>query len=204
MYPGQRFNAYSHLVGFFLALGGGALLLRNILPRGDVQQVAAALVFALSVVVLYGASTATHTVRGRTRVFWQRLDHCAIYLLIAGTYTPFALTAPLSLLSTALLVCIWGLFGLGVWMALRAQSGDSPPVALYVAMGWICVVGALWGGRQLSASAVAWLLAGAGCYTLGTVFYRNRRGIKHAHGIWHLFVLAGTTAHYLAIGLYVF
>lgn len=203
MYPGQRFNAYSHLAGLLLALGGAVLLLRDIVPRGDAQKIAAAAVFALSVVLLYAASTATHSVRGRSHGFWQRMDHCAVYLLIAGTYTPFALAAPLVVWSSALLAGIWVLFGWGVWRELHARAGDRPAVGLYLVMGWISVVGAMCAPGHLPAFAVALLLAGAGCYTLGTVFYRNRRGLKHAHGIWHLLVLAGTTTHYLAIGLYV-
>lgn len=204
MYYGQRFNAYSHLAGFVLAVGAGVMLLREIAPRGNHLQLAAAIVFALSVTVLYAASTATHSIRGRTYLFWQRVDHCAVYLLIAGTYTPFALCGPLVLGDAALLVGIWVLAGVGVVLELRSISAEPPSVILYVAMGWLCVAGAMFGSHELPSAAVGLLLAGAGCYTGGTFFYRNRRGLRHAHGIWHLFVLGGTTAHYLAIGLYVF
>ncbi len=204
MYPGQRLNAYSHLAGFVLAIGAGVLLLRDVLPRGNLWHGAAAAIFALSVIVLYAASTATHSVRGQTYAFWQRVDHCAVYLLIAATYTPFALCGPLDAWGAALLIGIWALFGLGVVLEVRSASAAQPSVRLYVAMGWLCVAGAMWGSRQLPDAAVVLLLAGAGCYTIGTVFYCNRWGLRHAHGIWHLFVLAGTTAHYLAIGLYVF
>src|SRR6478752_3902183 len=91
MYHGERFNGYSHLLGLLLATAGSAALLVKTMPDGDPAKTVSALVFAISMMTLYAASTLFHSTRGRVKLFWQRMDHCAIYLLIAGSYTPFAL-----------------------------------------------------------------------------------------------------------------
>lgn len=206
MYPGERFNGFSHLAGLILALLGAAWLLARALSSGDLPRTAGALVFAGSVIVLYAASTAFHSTCGPAKAFWQRIDHCAIYLLIAGTVTPFALGpigAPTDGWHTATLTAVWSLAGIGIWHALRASATDAPPLWLYIGMGWIGVLAAWRGSMQLAPTGFALLLGGALLYTVGTVFYRNRSGYRHAHGTWHLFVLGGTTSHYLAIGAYV-
>lgn len=206
MYPGERFNSFSHLAGLLLAVGGAAWLLARALPSGDWLKLVGASVFALSVIVLYAASTLYHSTRGPAKLRWERIDHCAIYLLIAGTVTPFALGsvgAPADAGHLATLTAIWCLAGLGIRHALRSSEAAAPPLWLYIGMGWMGVVTALRGWEQLAPAALALLLGGAALYSIGTVFYRNRSGFRHAHGTWHLFVLGGTTSHYLAIGAFV-
>ena len=176
MYPGERLNGYSHLLGLLLALPATALLLAKTVPTGDPARIAGALVFSLSAVALYGASTLFHSTRGRLKRMWERADHCAIYLLIAGTYTPFAL------------VTLHGKWG---WLLL------------YIGMGWLGVLAAVPLAARLDSAGLAWLLIGGVLYTVGTIFYRNRQGFRHAHGAWHLFVLAGTISHYIAVGWFV-
>ncbi|RSZ41480.1 hemolysin III family protein [Variovorax beijingensis] len=205
MYPGERLNGYSHLLGLVLALAATALLLAKTLPTGDAARIAGALVFSLSAVLLYAASTLFHSTRGRRKRFWERVDHCAIYLLIAGTYTPFALVTLHGLWGWLLMAAVWGsaFFGIGRELLQASSEASKPPLALYIAMGWLGVLAAVPLAARLDSGGLAWLLAGGVLYTVGTVFYRNRRGFRHAHGTWHLFVLAGTASHFVAVGWFV-
>ena len=206
MYPGERLNGYSHLLGLVLALLAAPLLLAKTVPTGDPARIAGALVFSLSVVALYAASTLFHSTRGHLKRVWERADHCAIYLLIGGTYTPFALVTLQGLWAWLLLAAIWGAAFYGIWRELQPAQGDGPKkpsLARYVAMGWLGVLAAVPLAARLKGGGLAWLLIGGVLYTAGTVFYRNRRGFRHAHGMWHLFVLAGTASHYVAVGWFV-
>ncbi len=206
MYPGERLNGYSHLLGLVLALPAAVLLLVKTVPTGDPARIAGALVFSLSAVALYAASTLFHSTRGRVKRMWERADHCAIYLLIAGTYTPFALVTLQGVWGGLLLATIWGaaLFGIRREL-LPAKDGVSkkPSLPLYIGMGWLGVLAAVPLAARLEGAGLAWLLIGGVLYTAGTVFYRNRQGFRHAHGAWHLFVLAGTASHYVAVGWFV-
>ena len=199
MVAGERFNGYSHLLGLVLAVPGTALLLGKTLAGGDIARTAAAVVFSLSILALYAASTLFHSTRGRTKLFWQRADHCAIYLLIAGTYTPLALVTLQGAAGWALLCAVWTAAIWGIAREVRSGQGARPSLMTYVGMGWLGLLAAAPVAVHVEASGLAWLLAGAVLYTVGTIFYRNRGGMRHAHGTWHLFVLAGTTSHYVAV-----
>jgi len=202
MYAGERFNTCTHLFGLVLAILGVPLMLAKTLPGGDVGKIAGALVFALSCVALYAASTLFHGTRGRARLRWQRIDHCAIYLLIAGSYTPFALVTLQGSFGWAVLVAVWGIAMLGIWRELRSTAA-KPSLALYIGMGWVGVAAAAPLVAHIEAGGLIWLLVGAVLYTAGTIFYVNRAGYRHAHGMWHLFVLGGTASHYVAIAGFV-
>lgn len=206
MYPGERLNGYSHLLGLLLALPAMALLLVKTVPTGDPARIAGALVFSLSAVALYAASTLFHSTRGRLKRVWERADHCAIYLLIAGTYTPFALVTLQGLWGWLLLSTIWSAALFGIWRELMpAKNGAprKPSLPLYIGLGWLGVLAAVPLAARLDTAGLVWLLVGGAFYTAGTVFYSNRQGFRHAHGAWHLFVLAGTTSHYVAVGWFV-
>lgn len=203
MEPGERFNSYSHLAGLVLALAGAVLLLDRTIGGGDPARELAAIVFTLSMVALYAASALFHASRGAARLLWQRADHCAIYLLIAGTLTPFALVTLRGGWGWSLFCMVWALACWGMARELRAVRDAKPPLPLYIGMGWLAVIAALPLAAQLAAGGLVWLLAGALLYTGGTVFYRNRRGLRHAHGTWHLFVLGGSISHYVAIAGFV-
>lgn len=203
MHHGERFNSLTHLAGLLLALAGTAVLLGRTLPQGDATRIAAATVFALSMVALYAASTLFHSTRGPARRLWQRADHCAIYLLIAGTYTPFALVTLQGPWGWALLAAIWSAAAFGIHRELRPGDVATPSLRLYIGMGWLGVLAAAPLAARLDFAGLAWLLAGAVLYTTGTVFYRNRRGWRHAHGLWHLFVLGGTASHFVAVAAFV-
>ena len=202
MYAGERFNTWTHLSGLVLAILGVPLLLAKTLPTGDGGKIAGALVFALCCVALYAASTLFHATCGRSKRRWQRVDHCAIYLLIAGSYTPFALVTLRGGSGWVLLVAAWGTATLGIWRDSRSTSA-RPPLALYIGMGWVGVLAAASLVAHVELQGLLWLLLGAALYTTGTIFYVNRSGYRHAHGLWHLFVLGGTASHYVAIAGFV-
>lgn len=203
MHAGERFNSYSHLFGLVLALLGTALLLNQTLGAGDAAKTAAAVVFSLSMLALYGASTLFHSTRGRAKLFWRRADHCAIYLLIAGTYTPLALVTLEGAWGWSLLCAVWAVAIFGIARELWAGEGARPSLALYLGMGWLGLLMAVPLAARMEAGGLAWLVSGAVFYTAGTIFYRNPAGLRHAHGTWHLFVLAGTASHFVAVAGFV-
>ncbi|MET3461484.1 PAQR family membrane homeostasis protein TrhA [Variovorax atrisoli] len=206
MYPGERLNGYSHLLGLLLALPAMALLLAKTLPTGDPARIVGALVFSLSAVALYAASTLFHSTRGRLKRMWERADHCAIFLLIAGTYTPFALVTMQGPWGLLLLATIWTAAAFGIRRELVPATNGAPKkpsLPIYIGLGWLVVLAAVPLAARLDTAGLVWLLVGGVFYTTGTVFYRNRSGFRHAHGAWHLFVLAGTTSHYVAVGWFV-
>jgi hemolysin III len=195
IHAGERFNTATHVLGLALALAGAFILLQRALALGDPARTIGAAVFALAAIALYAASCLFHGSRGSLRAFGERADHCAIHALIAGSYTPFALAATNGGAGWAMLVGVWALAAWAMRHALRTQVGKAPPLLHYLALGWICVLGLLPQAARLDAVALGWLLAGALAYSAGTVFYRNRRGWRHAHGTWHLFVVAGSGCH---------
>jgi hemolysin III len=202
MHAGERFNTWTHLFGLALAVLGLPVLLAKALPGGDLARIAGALVFALSCVGLYAASTLFHSARGAAKRRWQRLDHCAIYLLIAGSYTPFALVTLQGPWGSLLLAVAWSLAALGIWREWRSDAAQ-PSLALYIGMGWLGVAAAAPLVARIELGGLVLLLLGAVLYSAGTIFYVNRAGYRHAHGLWHLFVLGGTASHYAAIAGYV-
>ncbi len=189
-------NALTHAAGVVAAVAGGAVLIGFAVLYGDGVKVVSSAVFAATLVLLYTASTLYHAVRqpelkARLKVF----DHCAIYLLIAGTYTPFTLIGLRGGWGWSLFGVAWGLAVAGVAFKLFF-TGRFPRVstAIYVGMGWMAVVAIGPMLERLSGATLAWLVAGGLAYTAGTVFYHNRR--PYAHAVWHLFVLAGSAAYY--------
>ena len=193
-------NAATHGLGAVASAAGGAVLISLALHVGDAWQILGISVYAASLVLLYSASTLYHAVRheiakARLRVF----DHCAIYLLIAGTYTPFTLGVLRGTWGWTMLATVWSLAVAGILYKLFFL-GRFPRLstAMYLAMGWLglALVPPLL--RMLPTSTLLWLLAGGLAYTAGTVFFHSRR-IPYAHAIWHGFVLAGSACHFVAI-----
>jgi hemolysin III len=195
-------SALTHAAGVIASLAGGAVLITMAALSGSVWQVVGAAVFAASLVLLYSASTAYHIVLGerlkrRLKVF----DHCAIYVLIAGSYTPFLLTVLRGGLGWTLFGIIWGLALAGVVFKLFF-TGRFPRVstAIYIGMGWLIVIAAGPLVRAMDPVALAWLVGGGLAYTGGTAFYHSER-LPYAHAVWHLFVLAGSVCHAIAVGI---
>jgi hemolysin III len=195
-------SALTHAAGVVASLAGGAVLITMAALSGSAWQVVGAAVFAASLVLLYSASTAYHialsdTFRRRLKVF----DHCAIYVLIAGTYTPFTLTVLRGAWGWTLFGVVWGLALAGIVFKLFF-TGRFPRVStgIYVGMGWLIVIAAGPLIRAMDPVALAWLVGGGLAYTGGTLFYHSER-MPYAHAVWHLFVLAGSVCHAIAVGI---
>jgi len=193
-------SALTHGLGATAALAGGAVLITLATLHGDGWQLGAAIVFGVCLLLLYLASTLYHAARhpvakGRLKVF----DHCAIYLLIAGTYTPFTLIGLRGPVGWWLFAAIWTLALAGVVFKLR-YTGRFKRLStlIYIAMGWMIVVAAKPLLAALDAWTLGWLVAGGLSYTLGTVFY-HRPQLRYSHAIWHLFVIGGSLCHYIAV-----
>ena len=204
MYHGERFNAYTHLVGALLALAGAVVLIVLGAMKQDVWKIVSFAIYGASLVMLYSASTLYHSTRGRLKAFFRKVDHTAIYLLIAGSYTPFTLVTLRGPWGWWLFGVIWVLALLGIlqefWLGKRTRVLS---LIIYVLMGWIALVAVMPLVDTLSPAGFAWLAAGGLAYTAGIVFYVYDERFTHWHGIWHLFVVAGSALHYIAILLYV-
>lgn len=193
-------NSLTHGMGLLLSLAALPVLVLAALADGDPWRIAAATVYGASLVLLYTTSTLYHAVRqARTKAFFRRCDHAAIYLLIAGTYTPFSLVTLRGAWGWALFGTVWGLAVVGILKELILGRDRIPSVPLYIAMGWLAVIAAVPLFQQLPGWGLAWLLAGGLLYTAGIVFYANDERWRHAHGVWHLFVLGGTACHYFTV-----
>lgn len=193
-------SALTHGLGASAALAGGAVLVTLAAMRGDGWQLGAAIVFGTSLLLLYVASTLYHAFRdpvlkGRLKVF----DHCAIYLLIAGTYTPFTLIGLRGPLGWWMFAAIWTLALAGVVFKLFYTGRFKRLSTLvYVAMGWMVLVAIKPVLAALDTWTFAWLVAGGVAYTLGTLFY-HRESLPYSHAIWHMFCVTGSACHYIAV-----
>lgn len=204
MYNGERFNSISHLVGAALALAGSVVLIVLAARLGDPWKIVSFSIYGVMLVLLYVFSTLYHSVRGPAKSVLQKFDHCSIYLLIAGTYTPFALVSLRSTWGWWLFGVIWALALVGIVQEIWwAKGARILSLIIYVLMGWLAmaVVLPLW--KALTPTGFAWLAAGGACYTLGIVFYVLDHRVRHGHGLWHLFVLGGSICHFFTVLLYV-
>ena len=196
-------NVATHAAGLVASIVGVVVLVYLGVVRGEVLHVASAGLYGATLVALYAASTLYHAFRepGVKRVL-RVLDHCAIYLLIAGTYTPFVLVGLGGGWGWALFGIVWAMAAAGIVFKVFATGRFAvASTAAYVAMGWLGVVAIGPLVRSLPGAALAWLLAGGVAYTAGTFFYHRK--IPYSHALWHVFVLAGSVCHFVAIGLYV-
>ena len=196
----ELLNALTHGLGAIASAAGGAVLITLAAIWGDTRHVVGASVFVGSLVLLYTASTLYHAIpfeaaKAKLKVF----DHCAIYVLIAGTYTPFTLVGLRGAWGWSLLVTVWALAAAGVVFKLFYPGRFTLlSTLLYIAMGWLVVIAIKPMVAALPPATLAWLVGGGVAYTAGTVFYLSRR-IPYAHAIWHLFVLAGSVCHFAAV-----
>ena len=204
MYRGERFNGITHLSGALLALAGAVALVVLGSLKADPWRIVSFSIYGATLVFLYLSSTLYHSFRGRAKDVFRKMDHAAIYLLIAGTYTPFTLVTLNGPWGWSLFGVVWGLAVLGIvqeiWFAKGARILS---LVIYLLMGWVALVAVVPLIQALSWSGFAWLAAGGAVYTAGIVFYLYDERFTHFHGIWHLFVLAGSAVHYAAIVLYV-
>ena len=204
MYYGERFNAWTHLVGALLALTGATWLIVTTSLRADAQAITRVSLYAAALVLLYAISTVYHSVRGRAKRIWQKCDHLSIYLMIAGSYTPFCLISLRGAWGGSLFGVVWGLALIGMLQEIKPRSEARVlSLVIYAVMGWAVLVAT---GPLLDALGTAgfvWLAAGGLLYSVGIVFFVLDARVRHFHGIWHLFVIAGSLMHYIAILGYV-
>jgi hemolysin III len=200
MYKGERFNSISHLVGASLSLVGGAVLVTMAAMEGEVAKIVSFSIYAVTLFLLYLSSTLYHSFPGRAKLFFRVVDHQAIYLLIAGTYTPIAVVALRSAGGWWLLGGVWAMAIVGMILdAVRRTGPRIGSILLYLAMGWICVLALDSLVVLLSPESLILLFVGGVFYTSGIVFFVLDSWYPWCHGIWHLFVLAGSVSHYFAI-----
>ena len=204
MHHGERFNGYSHLAGTLLAIVAATALILVGASKGDTWKVVSFSIYGATLVALFGFSTLYHGTRGMTKKVFRKFDHSAIYLLIAGTYTPFTLVTLRGPWGWSLFGVVWGLALIGIIQELTVAKGARwISLVIYIVMGWVAVVGVVPMIDALTWRGFAWVAVGGVVYTAGTVFYILDEKYKHWHGIWHLFVLVGAAIHYAAIFLYV-
>lgn len=203
MYKGERLNSISHLIGAILALAGGAILVTYAAIDGDTRKIISYSIYGVTLFLLYLVSTLYHSLDGPAKRIFQLLDHQAIYLLIAGTYTPFTFVALKGAEGWWMFGTIWGLAVFGIMLEALPRKGPRVvPIIIYLVMGWLCLFVLDPILAALPPAGFRWLLAGGIFYTSGIVFYILDHRYPRCHVIWHLFVLAGSVSHYIAILLY--
>lgn len=203
MYHGERFNGISHLIGAVAALAGTLVLIVLASLKGDPWKIVGFSVYGASLVALYTFSTLYHSLRGPAKALFRKLDHGAIYLLIAGTYTPFVLVTLRDTIGWVIFGVVWFLALVGiVYDSLPQKRPRIVPVIIYLVMGWLALFIVKPLMHALPSAAIIGLVLGGVFYTVGIVFYALSK-VRHFHGIWHLFVLAGSVSHYVTILMFV-
>jgi len=203
MYYGEKFNAWSHLVGALLATVGAVFLLIKASLHGDAWKVVGTAIYSVCLITLYSVSTVYHSVRGRAKAIMQKVDHFSIYLMIAGSYTPFCLVTLQGAWGWTLLGIVWGLAVIGILQEIKPRSQARVlSIVIYAVMGWIVLVAVQPLLAALGLTGFVWLAGGGILYTVGILFFAFDH-IRHWHGIWHLFVIGGSLMHFVAIWFYV-
>ncbi|GAB4396489.1 MAG: hemolysin III family protein [Anaerolineales bacterium] len=199
----EIFHSVSHGLGAVLSVAGLTLLVSLAVWFGDAYQVVGFSIYGGTLVLAYLASTLYHSFQNpRVKQVFKVFDHAAIYLLIAGTYTPFLLVAMRGVWGWTLLGLVWGLALLGVvFKVLFINRFQKVSVVGYVLLGWLSVVMLRELTLSLPSGGLWWLVAGGVAYTVGVIFYAMKR-VRYMHAVWHLFVLAGSVCHYFAVLLY--
>ena len=204
MYHGERFNAWTHLVGALLSLVGTVLLIVKAAVTGDPWKIVSVSIYGTTLIILYSTSTLYHSLRGRAKIVLRKLDHLSIYLLIAGTYTPFCLVTLRGPWGWSLFIVVWGLALVGMLQEIRPRSeARVTSLVIYAVMGWVIIVAIKPLLDNFETAGFLWLAAGGLLYTIGIVFYAYDSRFRHWHGIWHLFVIGGSLTQYIAIAFYV-
>jgi hemolysin III len=205
MYPGEKLNTLTHLAGAALSVAGLSILVTVAVLQGDAWKVFSFSVFGATLVLLYSFSTVYHGVRHpRAKAILQKVDHNAIYLLIAGSYTPIALVTLRGPWGWTLFGLIWVLALAGIAQELTlGRRTRRLSLVLYVLMGWLVLIAIKPLLQAMPAGGIAWLVAGGLVYSMGIYFYVHGERVRHFHGVWHLFVLGGSFCHFMCVLLYV-
>ncbi|WJN58287.1 hemolysin III family protein [Pseudomonas sp. SO81] len=204
MYHGEKFNAWTHLIGAVLACIGAIWLLVLASLTGEPLKIVSVAVYGVALVVLYSISTLYHSLRGRAKRIMRKLDHLSIYLLIAGSYTPFCLVTLEGAWGWTLFGIVWTLGIIGMLQEIKPRSEARVlSLVIYAVMGWIVLIAIEPLLAALGRAGFTWLAAGGVLYTVGILFFAYDSRFRHWHGIWHLFVMAGSLLHFIAILRYV-
>ncbi len=203
--PAEEFiNSLTHGFGLVLSVIGLAVLVAFSVMRGNAWHIFSCSVFGTSLVLLYLASTLYHGVTSpRLKQMFRAVDHCCIYLLIAGTYTPFTLVILRNNWGWALCGIVWGLALTGILYRLLSQQQLQVVMTIsYLLLGWMAVVAIKPLLLLAPVAVVVWIMAGGACYSIGVIFFSLEK-VRYHHAIWHVFVLGGSLCHYLAVLFYV-
>lgn len=194
-------NSVTHGLGFVASIFALPVLIIAAAGRDDPWQLTGAAIYGASLVILYGASTLYHSFpRSRATTMLRTLDHSAIYVLIAGTYTPFALGPLRGPWGWSLLVAVWSIAIVGI--VLKTTRGFGPDwlsTGMYLFMGWLAILAIRPMLTHIGPAGMAWLAGGGLCYTAGVAFYATDKRVRYGHAIWHVFVLAGSACHFIAV-----
>jgi hemolysin III len=194
-------NSLSHGLGLLMAVVASGFLIQHALRQGDAMFIAGASLFAATMVLLYLASTLYHALpAGRAKRAFRVIEHSAIFLLIAGTYTPFTTGVLRGTWGWTLLALVWGIAVAGIMLkALNRLTHPILTTSLYLLMGWLVVIAAEPLVERVPPEGLRWLVAGGLAYTVGVIFFALGSRLRYGHFIWHLFVMAGTACHYFAV-----
>ncbi|MFT5426319.1 MAG: hemolysin III [Gammaproteobacteria bacterium] len=207
MYQGEKLNSITHLVGAVLALVGFGALLTISIQEHNPLLIISFTIFGFTLVLLYTMSTLYHSFHPpKLKKIFQKLDHVSIYLLIAGTYTPYMLVSLRDHNGLIMLTLIWTMAVIGLLLDIFIPRRiEWLQVLIYLAMGWICMLNFSDLQAAIPSAGVIWLTIGGIAYTVGIIFYvlDSLKKLRHAHGIWHLFVLSGSICHFISIVTYV-
>ena len=202
MYHGERFNSISHLIGAVAGLFGLVILVLQATRDGDPWKIVSFSIYGATLLFLYLASTLYHSLRGRAKQIFLILDYHGIYLLIAGTYTPFTLVTLRGVWGWTIFGVVWGLAVIGIILDSipKIRKGHRMlPLAIHFVMGWFILIALEPLLISLSLPGLVLLFIGGVFYSVGVVFYIYDERVPHFHGIWHLFVLAGSITHYFTV-----
>lgn len=197
-------NSVTHIIGAALALAGLIVLVVSASLRGDAWRITSFSIYGATLFLLYLASSLYHSSSGRAKKIFRMIDHQSIYLLIAGTYTPFTLVPLRGAWGWSLFGVVWGLAVFGIILdAVHDKGRRIPQLVIYLLMGWMIMIAMKPLLHALPFWGFAWLTVGGFFYTSGVAFYLMDKRFPYFHGIWHLFVLAGSVCHYFAVLFYV-
>jgi hemolysin III len=200
----ETVNQITHGAGCLLSVIGSIALCRFVWLHGDAWQIAGCTIYSATLVALYAASTLSHSFeRESTRHFWRIVDQVCIFLLIVGTYTPFALRYMHERIFLALLALVWLMALVGIYFKIFHAKRQNVATAAYVILGWLPILAIRPILERVPLAAFGWILAGGVLYTMGTFFLTHDHRVPYFHGVWHLLVISASICHYVAILIYV-
>jgi len=213
MHPGEKFNTASHLIAAIIAVPGLIYLVVLAAATSDPWKITSVSIYGTSLVLLYISSTLCHGHSGRYEKFFEKMDHLSIYVLIAGTYTPYMLVTLRGVWGWSIFGVVWSLALIGMLIDIwpnRKNKADNEKessrivqLIIYLVMGWLVLIPLSPLAEKLANNGITLLALGGVLYSIGVVFFILSDRFKHAHGIWHLFVIGGSVSHYISISAYV-